>query len=58
MNFADNSQRHILMDDYYPLVDNTMLLFLDADPFPYEIQAVEHDSTKHQTRLAARQYAI
>lgn len=44
--------RHILLDGYYPQIDETMRAVIDG--VPWDIESVEHDSQKRMTRLLAR----
>jgi len=52
--FDDKNARHLLLNDYYPQILDSYQAVVDGTP--YQIQTVEHDSQKQQTRLAIRTY--
>lgn len=52
--FDTISERHVLLNNYYPGIQQSDLATVDG--VAYEIMAVEADSQKKMTRLAARFY--
>ncbi len=53
--FDDKSQRHLLLYSYHPEILDVYQARVDG--IPYQIQTVEADSQKQQTRLAVRLYS-
>jgi hypothetical protein len=49
-SFDDSQGRHVLLNGYYPAILDTYQAVVDGTP--YQIQSVEHDSQRIQTRLA------
>lgn len=52
--YDDKLERHLLLKGYYPAILDVHQAVVDGTP--YQIQSVEHDSQKQQTRLAIRVY--
>jgi hypothetical protein len=56
--YAEEPQRHILLDDYYPAVLQRYIVEVDGVQYAITPGGVEYDSQKQMTRLAARVYTI
>jgi len=54
--FDTRSQFHVLLDGYYPTIQQQYLA--EVNGTGYEIMAVEFDSQQTMTRLATRRYSL
>ncbi len=56
-NFVETSQRHILLNGYYPQILQRYIAVVDGVQYEITPGAVEHFSQNRQTRLAVRFYS-
>jgi hypothetical protein len=58
MNLQEDTDRHLLLDTYYPAVIARYVVNVDGDLYEITPGAVEHDSQYTQTRLAVRRFSL
>lgn len=57
-DLQEDTDRHLLLDSYYPGVLARYLVNVDGDLYEITPGAVEHDSQSQMTRLAVREFSL
>lgn len=56
--FVESAERHLLLDGYYPTVQERFIAVVDDVIYEITPGSVENDSQKQMTRLAVRAYNL